>query len=39
MQIRTLDRTLAVPATLAALTVAAMVAGILATPGSQNTQP
>ena len=36
MQIRTLDRTLGVLATLAALTVAAMVAGILATRGSQD---
>ncbi|WP_128089664.1 MULTISPECIES: hypothetical protein [Bradyrhizobium] len=36
MQIRGLDRTLAILATLAALTVAAMVIGILTTKGSQD---
>ncbi len=39
MQIRTLDRTRAVLATLTALTVAAMVAGILSTRGSRDALP
>src|SRR5713226_4612259 len=36
MEIRSLDRTLALFATLAALTVAAMVVGIISTKGSQD---
>jgi hypothetical protein len=36
MEIRSLDRVLAILAPLAALTVAAMVAGILTTKGSQD---